>query len=475
LIVYCCSKKKEIVRVGNYSIGKTIGRGNFAVVHVAKHGISSKKVALKIVDKSQLLADDLSKIEREINILKNLDHPHIVKLYEIINTDQFLYVVMEYASNGELFELLMKRGHVTENEARRLFQQISAAVAYCHARGVVHRDLKAENLLLDANNDIKLIDFGFSNIQKPQSLLTTFCGSPPYTAPELLLGKAYDGRKADVWSLGVVLYVLLTGGFPFPGEITELKTAIFSEQLRIPYWISFACADLIHKMLAFHPAKRINITNVIQHRSVAHLIMHDLHEKLMNFIIHLEETPDHLNPSVVLFIQQHTKWTEDQIAEVYFKNFCSPIYGTYQLLCSNIEESYTDDKSSSQLRRGSRGSIFSGKVNTEVQTSIISAHQFARLTLSVVDNSESDKSDASDPDEAKLCCNWAQYHNTQYNPALISNSAEVRRYSLYAENLLPLKSLLFAQQQVCTSQALCSEYEVVFSENYEIRSSEVYV
>lgn len=149
-------------------------------------------------------------------------------------------------------DMLMDKGKQPEDEARRIFQQIVSAVAYCHANGIVHRDLKAENLLMDKENNIKLIgnsyshlrnwhfsDFGFSNYQKNDSLLSTWCGSPPYAAPELLLGQEYDGRMSDVWSLGVVLYILVTAGFPFPGDsVDKLKRAVLADHLKIPFWVS---------------------------------------------------------------------------------------------------------------------------------------------------------------------------------------------------------------------------------------------
>lgn len=459
-------KRHRIVeRVGEYNVGKAIGRGNFAVVRLAKHSIANCKVAIKIVDKNRLDEENLLKIEREIHILKSLDHPHIIKLYEIIKTDQYIYLVTEYAGHGEVFEMLMEKGRIGETEARRLFQQTTAAVAYCHSHGIVHRDLKAENLLLDKHNDVKLIDFGFSNFQSPRTLLSTWCGSPPYAAPELLLGKEYDGTKADAWSLGVVLYILVTGGFPFPGDsIDKLKRAVLAGQLKIPYWVSVACSDLIRKMLTFHPSKRLSVENVMQHRWFVmeqSAKMQQLLRESTSSGLHPDvPSSPRLNPTVMLFMQQHTKWSEEQIVdEVVKRNYESPVFATYELLCDKVRDAVDEaaGATSSQPRRGSRGSILSGKANVEVEASAptISAHHLAKLSLSTSVDQDSDKSDFSEgEDSSSPRCSWTQRHAFQLGPAVgveqpstSFNRAEVRRHTLCAaDRFLPLETLLLAQQ-----------------------------
>uniref|UniRef100_A0ABK0L3I5 non-specific serine/threonine protein kinase n=1 Tax=Rattus norvegicus TaxID=10116 RepID=A0ABK0L3I5_RAT len=208
----------EQPHIGNYRLLKTIGKGNFAKVKLARHILTGKEVAVKIIDKTQLNSSSLQKLFREVRIMKVLNHPNIVKLFEVIETEKTLYLVMEYASGGEVFDYLVAHGRMKEKEARAKFRQIVSAVQYCHQKFIVHRDLKAENLLLDADMNIKIADFGFSNEFTFGNKLDTFCGSPPYAAPELFQGKKYDGPEVDVWSLGVILYTLVSGSLPFDGQ-----------------------------------------------------------------------------------------------------------------------------------------------------------------------------------------------------------------------------------------------------------------
>nr|CAD7194420.1 unnamed protein product [Timema douglasi] len=188
--------------------------------------------------------DNLKKIFREIQIMTKLQHPHIIRLYQVMETEKMIYLVTEYASGGEIFDYLVENGRMNEKEARRIFQQIVAAVHYCHTRQIVHRDLKAENLLLDLDKDIKLADFGFSNHFQPGQKMSTWCGSPPYAAPELFEGREYDGPKTDIWSMGVVLYVLVCGALPFDGStLQNLRTRVIKGKFRIPFFMSAGVVD----------------------------------------------------------------------------------------------------------------------------------------------------------------------------------------------------------------------------------------
>ncbi|XP_051510400.1 MAP/microtubule affinity-regulating kinase 3-like isoform X9 [Myxocyprinus asiaticus] len=247
----------EQPHIGNYRLLKTIGKGNFAKVKLARHILTGREVAIKIIDKTQLNPTSLQKLFREVRIMKILNHPNIVKLFEVIETEKTLYLVMEYASGGEVFDYLVAHGRMKEKEARAKFRQIVSAVQYCHQKHIVHRDLKAENLLLDADMNIKIADFGFSNEFTIGNKLDTFCGSPPYAAPELFQGKKYDGPEVDVWSLGVILYTLVSGSLPFDGQnLKELRERVLRGKYRIPFYMSTDCENLLKRFLVLNPIKR---------------------------------------------------------------------------------------------------------------------------------------------------------------------------------------------------------------------------
>uniref|UniRef100_A0A4X2K6V9 Serine/threonine-protein kinase MARK2 n=1 Tax=Vombatus ursinus TaxID=29139 RepID=A0A4X2K6V9_VOMUR len=257
----------EQPHIGNYRLLKTIGKGNFAKVKLARHVLTGKEVAVKIIDKTQLNSSSLQKLFREVRIMKVLNHPNIVKLFEVIETEKTLYLVMEYASGGEVFDYLVAHGRMKEKEARAKFRQIVSAVQYCHQKFIVHRDLKAENLLLDADMNIKIADFGFSNEFTFGTKLDTFCGSPPYAAPELFQGKKYDGPEVDVWSLGVILYTLVSGSLPFDGQnLKELRERVLRGKYRIPFYMSTDCENLLKKFLILNPSKRGTLEQIMKDR-----------------------------------------------------------------------------------------------------------------------------------------------------------------------------------------------------------------
>ncbi|XP_059841803.1 serine/threonine-protein kinase MARK1 isoform X4 [Hypanus sabinus] len=270
------STTEEQPHVGNYRLLKTIGKGNFAKVKLARHVLTGREVAVKIIDKTQLnptslqkfkLSKRLKKLFREVRIMKILNHPNIVKLFEVIETEKTLYLIMEYASGGEVFDYLVAHGRMKEKEARAKFRQIVSSVEYCHQKCIVHRDLKAENLLLDADMNIKIADFGFSNEFTIGSKLDTFCGSPPYAAPELFQGKKYDGPEVDVWSLGVILYTLVSGSLPFDGQnLKELRERVLRGKYRIPFYMSTDCENLLKKLLVLNPAKRGSLEQIMKDR-----------------------------------------------------------------------------------------------------------------------------------------------------------------------------------------------------------------
>lgn len=251
--------------LGRYRLLKTIGKGNFAKVKLAKHIPTMKEVAIKIIDKTALNPSSLKKLFREVTIMKMLDHPNIVKLYEVIDSQRTLYLVMEYASGGEVFDYLVAHGRMREKEARAKFRQIVSAVQYCHQKQIIHRDLKAENLLLDSEMNIKIADFGFSNEFVPGQTLDTFCGSPPYAAPELFKGLRYEGPEVDIWSLGVILYTLVSGTLPFDGNnLKELRERVLRGKYRIPFYMSTDCENLLKKFLVLNPLKRASLETIMK-------------------------------------------------------------------------------------------------------------------------------------------------------------------------------------------------------------------
>nr|GMC71996.1 SNF1-related protein kinase catalytic subunit alpha KIN10-like [Ipomoea batatas] len=251
----------------NYRIGKTLGHGSFGKVKIAEHLLTGHKVAIKILNRRKMRSPDMEeKLRRETKICRLFVHPHVIRLYEVIETPTDIFVVMEYVKSGELFDYIVEKGRLQEDEARSFFQQIIAGVEYCHRNRVVHRDLKPENLLLDSRGNVKIADFGLSNIMRDGHFLKTSCGSPNYAAPEVVSGKLYAGPEVDVWSCGVILYALLCGTLPFDDEnIPNLFKKIKGGLYTLPSHLSAGARDLIPRMLVVDPLKRITIPQIRQH------------------------------------------------------------------------------------------------------------------------------------------------------------------------------------------------------------------
>ncbi|KAM6435205.1 serine/threonine-protein kinase MARK2 isoform 9-T9 [Liasis olivaceus] len=316
----------EQPHIGNYRLLKTIGKGNFAKVKLARHVLTGKEVAVKIIDKTQLNSSSLQKLFREVRIMKVLNHPNIVKLFEVIETDKTLYLVMEYASGGEVFDYLVAHGRMKEKEARAKFRQIVSAVQYCHQKFIVHRDLKAENLLLDADMNIKIADFGFSNEFTFGNKLDTFCGSPPYAAPELFQGKKYDGPEVDVWSLGVILYTLVSGSLPFDGQnLKELRERVLRGKYRIPFYMSTDCENLLKKFLILNPSKRGTLEQIMKDRWMN--VGHE-DDELKPYV---EPLPDYKDPRrTELMISMG--YTREEIQDSLVSQKYNEVMATYLLL-----------------------------------------------------------------------------------------------------------------------------------------------
>ncbi|XP_075693746.1 serine/threonine-protein kinase BRSK2 isoform X1 [Rhinoderma darwinii] len=252
--------------VGPYRLEKTLGKGQTGLVKLGIHCVTCQKVAIKIVNREKLSESVLMKVEREIAILKLIEHPHVLKLHDVYENKKYLYLVLEHVSGGELFDYLVKKGRLTPKEARKFFRQIISALDFCHSHSICHRDLKPENLLLDEKNNIRIADFGMASLQVGDSLLETSCGSPHYACPEVIRGEKYDGRKADIWSCGVILFALLVGALPFDDDnlrqlLEKVKRGIF----HMPHFIPPDCQNLLCGMIEVDPFKRLTLENIQKH------------------------------------------------------------------------------------------------------------------------------------------------------------------------------------------------------------------
>ncbi|CAH8550659.1 unnamed protein product [Schistosoma turkestanicum] len=354
-------------RVGPYYLGPTLGRGNFAVVKLGKHSQLSVKVAIKIMNKDLIGSKNLSKISRELEAMKRCQHPHIIRLYHVMETESSIFMVTEYASKGEVFDHISLSHAFGEKEARELFWQIVCAIEFCHASGIVHRDLKAENLLLDADFKIKVADFGFCNFFQNGQLLSTHCGSPQYAAPELFKGESYDGTLADVWSLGVILYILVCGSFPFPGEsLGEIRTQVLRGLVRFPFYLSTSCEQVIRSMLQVDPVRRFKLKqvmttawmqespNVEHYKSLMNKYRIQAKEHQFEILFH-QQHPEHskiakeeflerierkLDSGIVKALSNETGLDEEQIRQSTIQRKYDRYHAAYELLKEKIKIFY---------------------------------------------------------------------------------------------------------------------------------------
>ncbi|XP_036717106.1 serine/threonine-protein kinase BRSK2 isoform X3 [Balaenoptera musculus] len=252
--------------VGPYRLEKTLGKGQTGLVKLGIHCVTCQKVAVKIVNREKLSESVLMKVEREIAILKLIEHPHVLKLHDVYENKKYLYLVLEHVSGGELFDYLVKKGRLTPKEARKFFRQIISALDFCHSHSICHRDLKPENLLLDEKNNIRVADFGMASLQVGDSLLETSCGSPHYACPEVIRGEKYDGRKADVWSCGVILFALLVGALPFDDDnLRQLLEKVKRGVFHMPHFIPPDCQSLLRGMIEVDATRRLTLEHIQKH------------------------------------------------------------------------------------------------------------------------------------------------------------------------------------------------------------------
>ncbi|KAM6324812.1 SNF-related serine/threonine-protein kinase-like [Podargus strigoides] len=253
---------------GLYDLERTLGKGHFAVVKLARHVFTGQRVAVKVIDKSKLAGEAAGQLLQEVRCMKLVQHPNVVRLYEVIDTHAKLYLILELGDGGDMFDHIMRHeGGLAEARAKHYFAQIVHAISYCHKLHVVHRDLKPENVVFfQEQGVVKLTDFGFSNRFQPGKMLTTSCGSLAYSAPEILLGDEYDAPAVDIWSLGVILYMLVCGHPPFQeANDSETLTMIMDCRYTVPPHVSAQCADLISRMLQRDPKQRASLEQIEGH------------------------------------------------------------------------------------------------------------------------------------------------------------------------------------------------------------------
>ncbi|KAL2333054.1 hypothetical protein Fmac_014267 [Flemingia macrophylla] len=259
-------ESKPNVLMQRYELGRLLGQGTFGKVYYARSAITNQSVAIKVIDKDKITKTGQSEqIKREISIMRLARHPNIIHLFEVMANKNKIYFVMEYAKGGELFNKVAK-GKLKEDVAHKYFKQLINAVDYCHSRGVYHRDIKPENILLDENGNLKVSDFGLSALvvsKRQDGLLHTPCGTPAYVAPEVIKRKGYDGTKADIWSCGIVLFVLLAGYLPFHDpNLIEMYRKISKAELNCPNWFPPEVCNLLSMMLDPNPDTRIPMSTI---------------------------------------------------------------------------------------------------------------------------------------------------------------------------------------------------------------------
>ncbi|XP_029985116.1 hormonally up-regulated neu tumor-associated kinase homolog A [Sphaeramia orbicularis] len=339
-------------RVGSYLVGKMINKGSFAKVMEGLHISTGEKVAIKVIDKKKARQDSyvLKNMKREPRIHQMVRHPHIVVLLETLETENSYYMAMELCAGGDLMDRICDRKRLEEREVRRYTRQILSAVDHLHKHGIVHRDLKIENFLLDEHNNIKIVDFGLSNTLKAESLslelLNTQCGSPAYAAPELLAHRKY-GPKVDVWSVGVSMFAMLTGTLPFTVEPFNIKhlhqKMVNGEISSIPSDVSKGAVSFVLSLLEPDPAKRPSIRAAMEER----WINEGYAKKPLHTLTHKNRLcPEELNSSVLAYMTDTLGYSLSEVIHTLTTNRPSAIMASYHLLLNRLSRSQKGAKAS---------------------------------------------------------------------------------------------------------------------------------
>lgn len=330
-------------RVGFYKVRGEIGCGNFSKVKLAFHALTKDKVAIKVMDKMRLDLQTQRMLSREISNMESLYHPNVLRLYEVVETPCRLYLVLEYAGGGDLHSRLTSHGKLTDPESKIVFAQILSAVKYMHDNNIIHRDLKAENVLYSCSACVKVADFGFSRrVNNRNQMLDTFCGSPPYAAPELFKDESYLGPPVDVWAMGVLLFFMVTGTMPFRAEtVPKLRRCVIEGVYVLPTWVSAPCQRLIRGMLKPDPSERYALDQMLGCEWLLPVELFRSARPLqqLNPVYLLEAGTGRMTPEEddVRATLQELGVTEEHILNNQSKTSRSPFTGMYRIVLHRIQ------------------------------------------------------------------------------------------------------------------------------------------